>query len=99
MQIPVGWLAERYRRASRPRRRPRGLGDGDRADGLAGSLVMLIGLRMMLGLGESVGFPTVSKLLAAVVPVERLGKANGIVGLGYLMAPGVGIFLARAPHR
>ena len=54
----------------------------------------LLGIRLLLGLGESAGFPSVSKLLACVVPLESLGKANGIVGLGYLMAPGVGIWLA-----
>ena len=96
VQIPVGWLAERYRGSSRALGGVCGVGDGDcvlRA--WPSSFVMLIGLRMMLGLGESVGFPTVSKLVAAVVPVAKLGKANGIVGLGYLMAPGVGIFMAR----
>jgi MFS family permease len=54
----------------------------------------LLLVRLMLGLGESVGFPCVSKLLACVVPLQSLGKANGIVGLGYLMAPGIGIWLA-----
>src|ERR1700752_1260160 len=54
----------------------------------------LLFVRLMLGLGESVGFPCVSKLLACVVPLGSLGKANGIVGLGYLMAPGIGIWLA-----
>jgi MFS family permease len=54
----------------------------------------LLLVRLMLGLGESVGFPCVSKLLACVVPLESLGKANGVVGLGYLTAPGIGIWLA-----
>jgi MFS family permease len=62
--------------------------------GLTSSFSMLIALRMMLGLGESVGFPTVSKLLAAVVPVKGLGTANGIVAFGYLIGPGVGVLLA-----
>lgn len=94
VQIPVGALAERY----------------GAHWVLAGGLViwaaatMLMGVaigfwslllvRLMLGLGESVGFPSVSKLLACVVPLQSLGKANGIVGLGYLMAPGIGIWLA-----
>jgi MFS family permease len=62
--------------------------------GITSTFSMLIGLRMMLGLGESVGFPTVSKLLAAVVPVKGLGTANGIVAFGYLIGPGVGVVLA-----
>jgi MFS family permease len=95
VQIPVGWLAERV---GAHRVLIAGIlvwATATACTGVAGSFVMLIGLRMMLGLGESVGFPTVSKLVAAVVPVAKLGKANGIVGLGYLMAPGVGIFMAR----
>ena len=94
VQIPVGWLAERY----------------GAHWVLAGGLVIwatatilmgvavgfwsLLCVRLLLGLGESAGFPCVSKLLACVVPFESLGKANGIVGLGYLMAPGIGIVLA-----
>jgi MFS family permease len=62
--------------------------------GVTSSFTMLFCLRMLLGLGESAGFPAVSKLMAAVVPVKRLGLANGIVAFGYLMAPGIGIFAA-----
>jgi predicted MFS family arabinose efflux permease len=62
--------------------------------GITSSFSMLIALRMLLGLGESAGFPAVSKLMAAVVPVKSLGLANGIVAFGYLMAPGFGIFAA-----
>jgi len=46
---------------------------------------MLLGLRLLLGIGESVGFPCVSKLIAAVVPVKSLGAANGIVAFGYIL--------------
>ena len=94
VQIPIGALAERI---GAHRVLIGGIivwATATACTGFAGSLAMLIGLRMMLGLGESVGFPTVSKLVAAVVPVTKLGKANGIVGFGYLMAPGAGILLA-----
>jgi MFS family permease len=94
VQIPVGWLAERY---GAHRVLAAGLVVWATATvftGLAGSFAMLIFMRMMLGLGESVGFPTVSKLLAAVIPVKKLGNANGIVAFAYLMAPGIGVFAA-----
>ncbi len=94
IQIPVGALAERY---GAHRVLTAGLVVWALATTLTGvtsSFAMLIALRMMLGLGESVGFPTVSKLLAAVVPVKGLGLANGIVAFGYLIGPGVGVFLA-----
>jgi MFS family permease len=94
VQIPVGWLAERY---GAHRVLAGGLVVWAGATILMGVAVgfwSLLLVRLMLGLGESVGFPCVSKLLACVVPLESLGKANGIVGLGYLMAPGIGIGLA-----
>ena len=92
VQIPVGWLAERY---GAHRVLAGGLvvwASATMLMGLTSSFAMLIGLRMMLGLGESAGFPCVSKLLASVVPVKGLGNANGIVACAYLMAPGVGVF-------
>jgi MFS family permease len=94
VQIPVGWLAERY---GAHRVLAAGLvvwASATILTGLTSSFAMLIAVRMMLGLGESVGFPCVSKLVASVVPVQGLGKANGIVGFGYLIGPGAGIFLA-----
>lgn len=93
IQIPVGWLAERI--------------GADRV--LAGGLViwasatlllgassvfsMLIAFRMLLGIGESAGFPCVNKLLAMAVPAESLGTANGIVGFAYSFGPAVGTFV------
>jgi MFS family permease len=94
IQIPVGWLAERY---GAHRVLAGGLIVWSAATilmGVTSSFAMLLGLRMLLGLGESAGFPGVSKLMAAVVPVRQLGLANGIVAFGYLMAPGAGIFAA-----
>ncbi len=94
VQIPVGWLAERF---GAHWVLAVGLVIWATATVLMGVAVgfwSLLGIRLLLGLGESAGFPCVSKLLACVVPLESLGKANGIVGLGYLMAPGVGIWLA-----
>jgi MFS family permease len=94
VQIPVGWLAERY---GAHWVLAGGLVIWAGATSLMGAAVgfwSLLFVRLMLGLGESVGFPCVSKLLACVMPLESLGKANGILGLGYLTAPGIGIWLA-----
>ncbi len=41
--------------------------------GFAHSFTVLLVLRLMLGLGESAGFPCASKILAAVVPPKGLG--------------------------
>ncbi|HVH84043.1 MAG TPA: MFS transporter [Steroidobacteraceae bacterium] len=90
LQFPVGWLVERY---GAQRLLGAGLALWACATMLVGvvhSFGALLALRLLLGVGESVGFPSVSKLLATVVPVKSLGLANGIVAFGYLFGPAVG---------
>ncbi|MBV9344569.1 MAG: MFS transporter [Gammaproteobacteria bacterium] len=92
LQIPIGWAAERLGAA-------RVLGAGlalwacaTLLTGASHSFGELLGLRLLLGVGESVGFPSVSKLLASVVPIASLGRANGLVSFGYLFGPAVGAY-------
>ena len=92
LQIPVGWLAERF-----GAQRVLALGlalwaSATMLVGFAHSFTVLLLLRLLLGVGESAGFPCVSKLLATVVPVAGLGTANGIVGFAYNFAPAVGAY-------
>jgi MFS family permease len=90
LQIPVGWLAERY---GAHRILAAGLVIWASATvliGFAHTFSSLLALRLLLGLGESAGFPSVAKIMAAVVPPKGLGTANGIVALGYLAGPVVG---------
>ncbi|MFM5924158.1 MAG: MFS transporter [Novosphingobium sp.] len=61
--------------------------------GLATGFAMLLMLRLLLGLGESAGFPASSKLLAEALPPGRLGAANGLVGAGLMLGNGLGILL------
>jgi MFS family permease len=92
MQIPVGWLAERF---GAHRVLAAGLTLWAVATMLMGavhSFAALLVLRLLLGLGESAGFPCVSKLLALVVPPKGLGTANGIVSFAYLFGPAVGAY-------
>jgi MFS family permease len=89
-QIPVGWLAERY---GAHRILAAGLTLWASATilvGFAHTFTALLLLRLLLGLGESAGFPSVAKIMAAIVPAKGLGTANGIVALGYLSGPVVG---------
>jgi len=58
--------------------------------GLAGGFLALLLLRLLLGLGESVAFPAATKIIAATVPRDRLGTANGVMSFGYLIGPAVG---------
>jgi MFS family permease len=92
-QIPVGWLAERF---GAHRILAAGLTLWAAATiliGFAHTFALLLVLRLMLGLGESAGFPCVAKIMAAIVPPKGLGTANGIVALGYLSGPVVGTIL------
>jgi MFS family permease len=92
MQVPVGWLAERY---GAHRILAAGLtiwASATMLIGLAHSFASLLVLRLLLGLGESAGFPSVAKILAAVVPTKGLGTANGIVAIAYLIGPAFGTF-------
>ncbi len=91
-QIPVGWLTERF---GAQRILAGGLiiwATATMCIGSAHSFPVILGLRLLLGIGESVGFPAVSKLLAAVVPVRSLGVANGLVAFGYLLGPAAGTY-------
>jgi MFS family permease len=93
-QVPVGWLSDRY---GAQNVLSAGLALWAAATALTGftsGFAMLVGLRLLLGLGESVGFPTVSAILTSAVPPRSLGRANGIVAVGYLIGPGIGVLLA-----
>jgi MFS family permease len=87
---PLGWVAERHGAH-------RVLGAGvlvwsvaTLLTGFAGGFVSILVLRLMLGLGESVGFPSSAKLIASAVEPGRLGVANGIMAFGYLVGPAIG---------
>jgi len=93
LQVPVGWLAERY---GAQRILAAGLtiwASATMLIGTAHTFAMLLVLRLLLGVGESAGFPCVSKLLAEVVPAKGLGTANGIVGFAYLFGPAIGTYV------
>jgi MFS family permease len=91
-QLLAGWLIERidaYRTLAL------GLGLWSLATaltGLAGGFAALIALRLALGLGESAAFPASSTLLARHLPQDRLGVANGMIGLGLSLGPAFGTF-------
>jgi MFS family permease len=93
MQIPVGWLAERF---GAHRVLAVGLSlwaVATLSTGVASGYLMLLLLRLVLGVGESAGFPCTSKILAAAVPSRNLGSANGVIAFAYLLGPAAGIFI------
>jgi len=84
--IPAGYLAERYGAKS------------ILAAGFAvcSGFITLLLCRLLLGIGESATFPSMSKLLASTSPPEQLGRANGIASVGYLLGPAVGTLIGGA---
>ena len=60
--------------------------------GVAGSIAVLLALRVMLGVGEAAAFPCSSTIIARHVPAHRLGAANALTLVGLSMGPAVGIF-------
>jgi MFS family permease len=60
------------------------------ATALVGSFAALLGLRMILGMGESVAYPANSRILATVFPERRRGLANALTDVGGRLGPLVG---------
>jgi MFS family permease len=60
--------------------------------GVSSGFSMLIALRLLLGIGESVAFPCSSQLIAQHLPQHRMGMANGLVAMGLSLGPAFGIF-------
>lgn len=61
--------------------------------GLAAGFVSLLFLRLLVGLGESVIFPTTSRVLAEHASDERRGQANGVIMLGMFLGPVLGTYV------
>jgi ACS family D-galactonate transporter-like MFS transporter len=62
------------------------------ATSIAHSFAMLLALRLLLGAGESVAFPSYSKILAKHCPEILRGRANALVASGIASGPAFGIF-------
>jgi MFS family permease len=89
-QLPAGWLAERLDARSVL---AVGLGIWGAATaltGLASGFLMLLILRVMLGLGESVMYPASFKILAREALEAQRGRANGFLAAGQLCGPAFG---------
>lgn len=82
MQVPIGWLSDRVNL--------RWLYAGCFAlwsvtsglTGFAGSLTVLLLLRVLLGVGESVYLPGGMKMVSILFPPENRGLASGLINCG-----------------
>lgn len=62
--------------------------------GLAGSLTVMLALRLLLGFGESVVFPCNAKFLGQRAAVHERGRANGVIAVGQALGPTAGTLLS-----
>ncbi len=60
------------------------------ATGLVRGFTMLLIMRLILGMGESVAFPCYSKILARHLPEHARGFANGAIIAGMKLGPAAG---------
>ncbi len=63
------------------------------ATGLMHGFLLLLLVRLILGIGESVAYPSYSKILAKYFPEEKRGLANSLIVVGNTCGPGFGMFL------
>jgi MFS family permease len=60
------------------------------ATGIVHGFVLLLVMRMVLGIGEGVAFPSCSKILARHLPEHHRGFANAFISFGLKSGPAVG---------
>ena len=58
--------------------------------GMARVFVVLFGLRLLLGVGESVAYPAFSRILANNFPEHHRGFANALIDAGTKLGPAIG---------
>ena len=63
------------------------------ATGLVHAFSVLFALRLLLGMGESVAYPSYSKIIALHFPEEHRGLANSVIVAGLALGPGFGMLM------
>jgi MFS family permease len=59
--------------------------------GFVHTFSVLLVLRLLLGIAESVAFPAYSKIIALNFPEEHRGLANSVISAGYVLGAGFGM--------
>jgi MFS family permease len=63
------------------------------ATGAAHAFAVVFGFRLVLGIGESIAYPSYSRLLANFFPEERRGIGNALIDAGTKLGPALGTLL------
>src|SRR5258707_10859756 len=61
--------------------------------GVVHGFALLLAVRLILGIGESVAYPSYSKILARYFSEEHRGFANSVIVAGNTLGPGFGMLL------
>ncbi len=61
--------------------------------GAATAFTMIFALRLLLGIGESVSYPSYSRILASEYPEHHRGFANALIDAGTKVGPALGILI------
>jgi MFS family permease len=92
-QLVSGWLVDRFE-ASWVIAAGFLLWSGATAvTGFVHSFALLLLLRLLLGIGESVAYPSYSSILARHFPESQRGFANSVIITGFYAGPAFGLFL------
>ncbi len=60
--------------------------------GLVHGFVALLAIRLVLGVGESVAYPSYGKIIASRFPEHERGRANSVLTVGQTCGPAFGLF-------
>jgi MFS transporter, ACS family, D-galactonate transporter len=58
--------------------------------GLVHGFALLLTARLILGIGESVAYPSCNKIIAKHFPATFRGRANGLISAGWALGPALG---------
>jgi MFS family permease len=67
--------------------------------GLVSSFGVIFLLRLILGVGESIAYPSYSKIIATSFPEHLRGTANGLIDVGSKIGPALGVMIGFAMLR
>jgi MFS family permease len=95
-QMPAGWLIDRYNVVWVYAAAFFLWSAATATTGVSSGFAMLFVLRLLLGISESVAYPSYSKIIAAGFREERRGVANGLIDAGSKLGPALGVLICGA---
>jgi MFS transporter, ACS family, D-galactonate transporter len=92
-QIPSGWLVDRFRVNWVLALGVLVWSAATFFTGLGHTFAFLLAMRLILGAGESVSYPSYSKIIAAHFPEHYRGRVNAVICAGQASGPALGLLV------